>query len=285
MNTRENIKIISMDYDDCGDVLFDDHINNASDLRENEEDLIPSVLKCKEELSQHLQEITEDADNIELYVGSRRQDIERNEFNIQKFKNGSCFKNYAAFCKEKGWIFNKFLLADAQNNQPAGTAMKNSAVKAINKSNIREDFKVELICAQLDNIQKEHPDDDVDFYFIDDESIYLHALKKHFLSNPFPKNIRNLFLIYYDWHRQANNGLDDTWFLHTHMKHFTRRPPFSTARILTAMSADFATINYIPNIRDLPEQMVEGVCVEEAVVPHPETDENLSSPAMACTLL
>jgi hypothetical protein len=250
MNNRKKVVIISLDYDYCGDILFDDRL---STLKKDEE--ISRAKECQESLTNYLKELSKNASATELYVGSMRQDIRTDEANIQEFKNGSCFKNYADFCEKHGFTFNKFLLPDAQNNHSSGTTMGDRIIQTIYYPELPPPMrdekaptlypalgsKVVIICQQLENASKEHPDADIDFYFFDDDSenTYLNEIKDHFLKHKPPSNISNLYLFKYDWDEKVSYNADEAILrLHTHLKQkqASSDSHTSTAAILSVIS-------------------------------------------------
>jgi hypothetical protein len=199
----KRITAISLDYDDCGDVLFEELKEYFKNLPEERR----LLKECKDKFVNYLDQITADSDVTELYVGSIRQDIASDKFNMNKNQNGSCFSNYQLLCNEKKWVFRRFLLADHQNNLKPGTTMRGHFImSSIIKS------KVELIQAQLLNIKKNHPDDIVDFYFFDDDfdDCLLMEIAESLKHYPIPHNIENITLGKYDWFSKVVNKQPDS---------------------------------------------------------------------------
>ena len=223
MEARKKVVAISHDYDDCGDILFKEIKTTYRPA-----DIAPAD-KCEEKLKSYLQEITEGAD-AELYVGSIRQDIQNDEFNMSHNSNGSCFKNYASLCKENNWLFREFLLADANNNLPAGTAMKNRDITGpafIKKSC--------LIEHQLNDVKNNHPDADVYFYFLDDDlnNVHFKDIKEFIESHPLPNNIKKFSLVRFNWNEEVNIHLEKINKSHLSEQGFFSAPKVEfTSRLL-----------------------------------------------------
>ncbi len=188
------ICVISLDYDGCGDILF----NNIF-LEFKSETEKAAIKNIRQKLLAYLTEITKDADQVVLFVGSNRQDFSHNMLCANDFKNGSCFKNYEDLCKKNKWIFNKLLLADIQNGKPAGTSMTNARIHCYVGHS-----KIDIIKGQFENLKNNYPDDNVSFYFFDDDSkdFILPNLATYFKNpdNHIPDNVKNFKLIKYDWY-------------------------------------------------------------------------------------
>jgi hypothetical protein len=188
-----NVCIISLDYDGCGDILFDSCFSdNVTDFEK------ASIYKVRQKLLDYFAQITQGADSVELYVGSNRQDFLFDERVGIKNNNGSCFTNFSDFCKKNKWIFNKLLLADIQNGKPSGTSMTDDRMKCqVGNS------KISIIEEQIKEIQNNHTKDNVEFYFFDDDEkdFILPDLAGHFTSSKYllPNNIKSFKLIKYDW--------------------------------------------------------------------------------------
>jgi hypothetical protein len=215
MNNR--MLVISLDYDACGDILYDDQFKTYFGP------MLNRAKKCKEDFIAFLNKKAQGYTFVMLCVGSLRQSIGLDMQNIAENDNGSCFKVFAQFSKEKNWIFNEFLLPDAQYQKPAGTAMRNRNIKFIpfntplpqeEKLKIEEQkrrrivVKTKIINEQIITIKKQYPDYDIDMIFIDDdgEEILLDGIKKHFSS---VDDIGcNLQLFKFEWIPKVINNLN-----------------------------------------------------------------------------
>jgi hypothetical protein len=186
----KKVVVISLGYDNCGAILFDEFLKAC----EPDNDRFTTSRNI---MMKFLDRITSDADSVELYVGSERQDIFKNESLNRLGKRGSCFQNYETLCQEKNWTFRKFLLGDAQLGLPAGTTMHNKNVFSyLTKKN------TPLVQAQLADIENNYCDTevDIDFYFIDADTrnITHKELAKFYSKNPPCNKIRNFSLIKLD---------------------------------------------------------------------------------------
>jgi hypothetical protein len=195
METRKKVVVISHDYDGCGDVLFNEVKETFREC-----DRIPAN-KCEKKLESYHQEITKDADIVELYVGSLRQDIEDDERNIEEHKNGSCFKNYASLCVKNNWVFREFLLGDVKNNLPAGSTMKDRNIMSF--AFFKKSYLIEQ---QLVDVKNNHPDADIYFYFLDDDSDEKHFkdIKEFIELHPLANNIKKFSLVRFNWVDEVN---------------------------------------------------------------------------------
>lgn len=189
--------ILSFDYDDCSEIAFLKVPDDASPLYK------ARVALAQKTFTDYLDEIAKTHDEVEVYVGSTRQDISLDNFFMQQHENGSCFQNLEKLCAQRGWTFRRLLLADVQNNYPAGTAMNNEDVKCRSC----DDFKLEIVKAQIDDVKENHPDESVDFYFFDDDmnNQYIPSINNHFKNN-LPEHINKLSLVKYDLAETVNEG-------------------------------------------------------------------------------
>lgn len=181
--------ILSLDYDDCSAILFRVIPEEDTDLDRDR------MSEAKKIFLDYLDEIESTHDEVEVYVGSSRQDILLDNYFTHKHKNGSCFRNLEKLCGERGWTLRKLLMADVQNNLPAGSAWENENLQCTSYENLKR----EIVKAQVEDVKKNHPHEKVDFYFFDDDTNYeyMPAIKNHFAPN-LPQHINRLFLVRYD---------------------------------------------------------------------------------------
>lgn len=192
--------VISLDYDGCADILFDEVLNSGKFDAE-------FIQYRKTIFENFLNKITEGYDVVEIYVGSNRQDVTLDEMGNNDNKNGFCFHNYEKLCVSKTWIFKKLLLADATNKLPAETSISNKSIKIARNFWENNDFwKNEMLKNQFQSVIKDHPEDTIDFYFIDDDFYNIRDVFNYFKQSRkrIPENI-NFFLVQHQW---VKNGLE-----------------------------------------------------------------------------
>jgi hypothetical protein len=184
-----NITIFSLDYDGCGDVLFDQLMSRWGHLKFY-------LLPYKEKLEEFLARKTKVGNAVELYVGSNRQSNNLDRLGHFNNQNGWCFKNYQELCKKNKWTFRRLLAADIENGVEIGSAM--TPCSTLDYTLPLNGSKVTIIENQLRDVAINHPNDKVDFYFIDDDPPQDSLIKKlihHFETNPNAKKLlRNVRL-------------------------------------------------------------------------------------------
>ncbi len=188
-----NITVFSLDYDGCGEVLFPEMLHTN-------EFTIQDVTESRKHLKNFFQEKIkasgEEKPQVELYVGSNRQSQHFNRINKLNNKNGDCFSNYAKYAEDNNWTFKPLLLADVRNNQATGSAISNPGLECE-----FDKLKIETLKYQIKDIAKNHPNDTIDLYFLDDDASghgILSALEKKLKKVKFPSNI-TVHLVKYDW--------------------------------------------------------------------------------------
>ena len=209
--------VFSLDYDGCSSILFEatksawlEKVSAPQYLAYTE--TMKNILgACKEVLSETLDALHSSHEGIpEIYCGSNRQS--RWLDNITKTQGGatdSAFDSLRAYCIEKGWTFNPYLLADKYLRKDSGFSIDNPQATSDrhirnygNKLNEWDPAKTEIISEQLKKVSEANKGNIVDFYFIDDDdkNRILPGLREYFLANPekLPPNVR-LHLIKYDW--------------------------------------------------------------------------------------
>ena len=177
----------SLDYDGCGDIFSDQLLK---DQYEGKQDKF--FLPLRQKLNQFLDDKAQEAKEVELYVGSNRQSQELDEGNALKHKNGSCFTNFQKLCRDKTqagkiWRFRPLLLGEWDAS------------------------KIAILKNQLLDIEHNHPKDEVDFYFFDDDANQeiLPGLKTYFEKEEnaklISKNI-HLHFVKFDWFGEIVEG-------------------------------------------------------------------------------
>ena len=197
-----NLVVISLDYDDCGDILFDEQISILYNELEKQK-----ATAYQYYFRNYLCEITK-SKSVELYVGSLRQSYDLDKKNENEYGNGSCFKNYRKLSEIMRWKFNEF---SCGNDLSEFGVVSFSSRTAKNK----------IVETQLLNISKEHPDKLIDYYFFDDDAqnSILPSVASHLSNITIPKNIVNIHLIKHDWVPLIYNNIkNQTITLKAHIK-------------------------------------------------------------------
>ncbi|MDP3705256.1 MAG: hypothetical protein Q8R24_05045 [Legionellaceae bacterium] len=203
---QRNITVLSLDYDGCGALLFEDVFNgiykelyhsiNERHLKTLETILQGAIAAFEEMLLIE----TAGADVVELCVGSARQSRKQDRGSS---KNGLCFEMYADLAEKNLWHFNRMLLADfidetgrlrAKPLEP-GTAMgpleKNKqgmykyipdALADTLSEPLGDKYKRNLLQHQIKTITNKYPNDKIKFVFIDDIFEIIDSLRSHFSS-------------------------------------------------------------------------------------------------------
>ena len=203
----------SLDHDGCSAILYETGKRKA--LEDNPDFHKPITFlmdAAKEVLSEILDTLAESHDSPpEVFCGSNRQsrwldDITRSNVGSKD----SAFDELRGFCREKGWVFNPFLLADKYLDKDDGYAIDNPAATSdrsisnniTSKFNEWDPAKIEILIEQIKRAGASKPGAIVDFYFIDDDqhNKIIPGIKSHFLTNPedLPSNVK-LHFIKYDW--------------------------------------------------------------------------------------
>ena len=193
------VTIFSLDYDGCSDVLFDELIKSYEHAGASVQ---AGLMAMRAKLNTFLErEASFSEKPVELYVGSNRQSHALDELNSMKhgINNGRCFTNFPALCEAKHWLFRPLLLADVDNHKPAGTALTDPSLNCH-----FDEKKIQTIENQVMDAVKNHPDDEVHFYFLDDDAkkTIFRGLATYFASEEnavkIPANI-HLHFVKFDW--------------------------------------------------------------------------------------
>ena len=174
----------SLDFDGCSAILFD--ATRQTILRGIEipgyEAFGPTFINiadaAKEVFSETLDRLRASQHVVpEVFCGSNRQS--RWLDNITRRQGGSddsAFDELRGFCREKGWRFNPFLLADKylgkddgySIDNPAATSNRSISNNVTWKLNEWDPAKIEILSEQIKRASLNAGGDVVDFYFIDD---------------------------------------------------------------------------------------------------------------------
>ncbi|WP_298623673.1 hypothetical protein [uncultured Legionella sp.] len=143
-----------------------------------------------------------------VFVGSNRQGLIDDFGNSTADGRGSCYPAIIQVSKYLDAKLDDMLLGDIFNNMADGTCFK-QAMKLINKKNnkdyvlstlpngtffpdwLHDDTKLTLIYAQIHKMSQEHPNDTLNYNFLDDRDDLLLNLHDYFLKYPemIPHNV------------------------------------------------------------------------------------------------
>lgn len=205
----QTIVIYSLDYDGCSNILFEETLLKYDTLDSNE------YLRVKDKLNDFFETNKEISENVEVYVGSKRQSCRLDQINAQAHKTGSCFVNLQMLCEQKEWVFRPLLLADIYNQMPPGSAINNDQLDCTDYDR----KKTDLLKYQLMDAEKNHPDKKVHFFFLDDdcENKILPELKNYLnkKSKKLSSNIHVHLVKFYwlDEVRKKNKTLIETFYI------------------------------------------------------------------------
>ncbi len=228
---KRNITVLSLDYDGCAELLFEEALEKGSYKNECDpshkqyvQGLKSAIYRARAAFEYLLSIETTGADIVELCVGSTRQTRELDRLNAFYNKTGLCFEMFADLAEKKHWYFNKMLIADFIDESgelrakplTPGTAMGRLRKNTQGMYKYEEDafadtlqvygrdpYKTALLSKQIKAIVDKYPNDKVRFVFVDDRLDIMQALKSHFNpENQFSphSNFKNveLKLIHHD---------------------------------------------------------------------------------------
>lgn len=232
-NSFETILVLSIDYDNCGVILSEEQLLGrlagkrylpfkdpnygtpvgAYTKTANECPNLAGAIKiCRQVLYQAMLGNRAKYKDIELYVGSNRQDLQLDKMNAKANLNGSCFFVFQRFAKENNIKFNTLLYADIENKQQKPQAMTDASLECT-----FSEKKDKIILAQLENIAHSYPDKQIEFVFIDDDdknkiiSSLKMAIKKAYQdeqrSKKLPQHIK-ITLYKYDCFKVLEQALE-----------------------------------------------------------------------------
>lgn len=192
---NQKIIVYSLDYDGCTDILSDELYAKYKDNNE-----ITSALSLlRNKLNAFFDKNEEISKDVEVYVGSNRQSKYLDKKNTDCSGNGSCFTTFDRLCTQRNWMFRPLLLADVHNNQPSGSSWQDENLHC----GYFEPCKTDILYHQLRDTEKNHPNNEIHFYFMDDDAHHeiLPGLKKFCTarSKDLSRNI-HIHLIKFDWY-------------------------------------------------------------------------------------
>jgi hypothetical protein len=143
-----------------------------------------------------------------VFIGSNRQSLLDDRANSASDNRGSCYPALLEVSRQINAKFNSFLMADLYNDLKDGTTLK-QALKYISKKTslynekkvskalsrfpnwVHDESKMTLIYAQMHKLAIDHPNDQIQFHFIDDKEELLNDLYEYFSKFPelIPKNV------------------------------------------------------------------------------------------------
>ncbi len=222
---KKNITVLSLDYDSCGDLLFEAALENGcfqnicdAGHQSYKHGFRGAIQGARSALEDLLSTETAGADVVELCVGSARQTRRLDKYNASRNTNGLCFEMYANLAEKKYWHFNRMLFGDFVDEfrvlraQPLklGTAMGKLKKNKQGMYQYEEDvfadtlqaygqdkYKTALVSQQIQAMMAQYPHDKIKFVFMDDKLDIMDALHSHFGQNnsaSIPSNVQNVTL-------------------------------------------------------------------------------------------
>lgn len=226
---QRKVVVLCLDFDGCGDHLFETVEGSTvfqefftSDAKQENPGLSTCISGVRQALHGFLKEVTQDADVVELFSGSLRQNRKADRLGQQNNNNGYCFELYADLAEKNQWIFNKLLLADIEDEHgikrkpplEPGTAMGALQKDAKGLFKYAKDAfadsllsgpvgnsKEKIILYQLSHIKKKYPEEKITFIFMDDLKENILGLKNYFNKEQHKKclfSIDSFNLIHFD---------------------------------------------------------------------------------------
>ncbi|MBA2648833.1 MAG: hypothetical protein H0U75_04390 [Legionella sp.] len=157
--------------------------------------------------------------SVELYVGSLRQSKNRDDYNASQNENGSCFEVFYEYAQQQNYKFRPLLLADVEQGDPLFPramylALNHPEEKQLHCSSDR--LKGKIILAQLQDMARNHPNEDIEFVYMDDDrkdiiiphlkSMILQAYNDPTLVKTLPPNI-SIFMYQFNWEPLLGSAL------------------------------------------------------------------------------
>lgn len=183
-------------------------------------------LELKPLLERFLQRLAT-GEKTEVFCGSLRQSAWLDNdiiCNNPYSSPGSALLHLDEYCTQKGWTMNRFLLADKHLKKEAGFSFDNPSATSSTEISCRlseklkewDPDKTEIITEQLQQIKSKYPDEEINFYFFDDNWETIESLKKYFSKNSkaLPEAI-NLHLIQFLYCGALDNALTPLYRLQT----------------------------------------------------------------------
>ena len=218
----KKITVISQDYDGCYSIMTpigsDIELNGQNKavwekLRAQGFEDLDKISLTKKIYGELLDNITKDADEVRVYVGSDRQSHALDQANINVNKNGSVFPALIDLCSTRGslkqpWQFEPLLLADPRDltKGPYGRRRGEAYQRIINTHLLQLDVtekttyfydngkakcsKVPLILNQMWDAYRQNPDaTELAFHFIDDRQDLLNDILTKIDPDEIPPNM------------------------------------------------------------------------------------------------
>lgn len=210
--------IISHDYDGCFSIMTEEGLKgelngaNKACWEQFEKQEVNVAEMFRSIIAQHndfLDEITKNASEVRVYVGSDRQSYNVDQHNLKIHNNGSVFPALENLCQrrstsEQPWIFEHLLLADPEIKEGGPfLRMRGEAYKSI-KEKAKEHLEVvveritfknhrgkltnskrPLLLNQMWDAHRQNPNAQLEFHFIDDRN----DLIEDILKNLKPENL------------------------------------------------------------------------------------------------
>lgn len=173
--------VFSLDYDGCGDLLFDDWFDEFDSAE------LVRARAQQQFLTQWLRTRAR-AGRTVLMCGSLRQDNQYDSVMAHANNNGSAFRNLAS---HEAWQFNRFLLPDGES--ASGPTMSCDGASGFECGAI--------VSSQMRRVALDFPAArSIDFYFIDDRCSHLTDIGSHFEDvEALPEQIHSFSLVQYYW--------------------------------------------------------------------------------------
>lgn len=198
------VVIFSLDYDGCSDILFKEYkacydYYQADPANRPEYREAAMLFLLQEKLAEFLKEKAKEAKEVEGYIGSNRQSPALDKLNASNNQNGLAFTNLRQFYENNGWTFRSLLLADVEHHLRPGSVFKNQRLCSCNTHAHFDRDKIQIIENQLLDAAKNYPDDEVHFYFLDDDQDkkMLPRLKAYFEKEKNREKFKHIHLHFY----------------------------------------------------------------------------------------
>lgn len=220
----KEIVILSLDYDGCGDLLFEEAMETGRHIWSCKH--LPGYTEVIKEARSALEYLltfeTTGADVVELCVGSKRQGRKFDKYCCDINENGLVFEMYADLAEKRQWNYNRLLLADFEldtgelRSQPRepGTAMGRLKKNETGKYKYENDYiadrlagpinndKERILTRQIESAILNHPEKKIKFVFIDDSLDVIRFIANYFnpeTNSRLPSNVE-LKLIQFDYY-------------------------------------------------------------------------------------
>lgn len=195
------IRVASIDFDGCLS-----HQNVANKISEGS-DRVQACIESNPVLIEQLEKMQINR----IMVGSNRQDVFMDVSNANNHLSdgpGSCFPVLKAIGQKVGAEFDDFLMGDLYSEKEHGHTIKKAEdilkgqaqYEADIKPNdvlhisnwLNDKDKISLIYAQIQKLALEHPDDQIEYAFFDDQEKILEAIESFYENNKelIPGNVK-----------------------------------------------------------------------------------------------